>query len=79
MTSAADFRPGVFLGVAAGVVLLLGAVAAIVVWDPIGDLVRAFELPGWVSLAALGKVKFVLIAAFGLAVAVRELRRERGA
>jgi hypothetical protein len=79
-----------FLVVAAGGVVLLGAVAAIAVWDPIGALVHAADLPGWVSLSALpdvpgwllwalGKVKFVLIAAFGLAIAVRELRRRRGA
>jgi len=74
---------------AAGVALFLGAVAAIVVWDPIGSLVRAVDLPEWVSLSdlpdvprwllwALGKVKFVVIAAVVLVVAVRELRR-RGA
>jgi hypothetical protein len=90
MTSAADSRARLFLAVVAGGVLILAAAAAIVAWDPIGDLVRAVELPGWVSLSALpdvpgwllwalGKVKFVVIAAFGLAVAVRELRRERGA
>jgi hypothetical protein len=68
----------------------LGAVAAIVVWDPVGSLVRAIDLPGWVSLSdlpdvprwlpwALGKVKFVVIAVVVLVVAVRELRRGRGA
>jgi hypothetical protein len=75
---------------AAGVALFLGAVAAIVVWGPIGSLIRAVDLPEWVSLSdlpdvprwllwALGKVKFVVIAGVVLVVAVRELRRGRGA
>jgi hypothetical protein len=75
---------------AAGVALFLGAVAAIVVWDPIGSLVRAIDLPEWVSLSdlpdvprwllwALGKVKFVVIALVVLVVALRELRRRHGA
>jgi hypothetical protein len=71
MTSAADSRARLFLWAAAGVVLFLAAAAAIV-------LSALPDVPGWV-LWALGKVKFVLIAAFGLAVAVRELRRGRGA
>jgi hypothetical protein len=86
----AESRPRLLLGAVAGVVLVLGAVAAIVVWDPIGNLIRDVDLPGWVSLSglpdwprwllwALGKVKFVVIAAFVLAVAVRELRRRRAA
>ena len=75
---------------AAGVALFLGAVAAIVVWDPIVSLVRAVDLPEWGSLSdlpdvprwllwALGKVKFVVIAVVVLVVAVRELRSRRGA
>ena len=70
--------------------LFLGAVAAIVVWDPIVSLVRAVDLPEWGSLSdlpdvprrllwALGKVKFVVIVSVVLGVAVRELRRGRGA
>ena len=70
--------------------LFLGAVAAIVVWDPIGSLVRAVDLPelAWLSdlpdvprrlLWALGKVKFVVIAVVVVVVAIRELRRGRGA
>jgi hypothetical protein len=75
---------------AAGVALFLGAVAAIVVWDPIGSIVRAVDLPEWGSLSdlpdvprwllwALGKVKFVVIAVVVVVVAIRELRRGRGA
>jgi hypothetical protein len=75
---------------AAGVALFLGAVVAIVVWDPIGSLVRGVDLPEWLSLPdlpdvprwllwALGKVKFVVIAVVVLVVAGRELRRGRGA
>jgi hypothetical protein len=75
---------------AAGAALFLGAVVAVVVWDPIGSLVRAVDLPEWVSLSdlpdvprwllwALGKVKFVVIAVVVLVVAVREWRRRRGA
>jgi hypothetical protein len=75
---------------AAAVALFLGAVGAIGVWDPIGSLVRAVDLPEWVSpsdlpdvprwlLWALGKVKFVVIAVVVLVVAGRELRRGRGA
>jgi hypothetical protein len=75
---------------AAGAALLLGAVAAIVVWDPIGSLVRAVDLPEWVSLPylpdasrwllwALGKVKFVVIAVVVVVVAIRQLHRGRGA
>jgi hypothetical protein len=78
------------LWAAAGAALLLGALVAIVVWDPIGSLVRAIDLPEWGSLSdlpdvprwllwALGKVKVVLIALVVLAVAIRELRRRRGA
>jgi hypothetical protein len=74
----------------AGLVLLLGGVAAIVVWDPVGGLVRGIDLPEWVSLSALpdlprwlgwalGKVKFVVIAVVTLVIVVRELRRSRGA
>ena len=80
----------ILLVAAAGVVLFLSGVAAIVVWDPVGSLVRAVDLPEWVSLSdlpdvprwllwALGKVKFVLIAVVVVVVAVRELRRARGA
>ena len=74
----------------AGLVLLLGGVAAIVVWDPVGGLVRGIDRPEWVSLSALpdlprwllwalGKVKFVVIAVVTLVIVVRELRRSRGA
>jgi hypothetical protein len=85
-----DAQPRRSLVAAAGVALFLGAVAAIVAWDPIGSLVRAVDLPGWVSLSGLpdvprwllwvlGKVKFLVIAVVVLVVAVRELRRRRGA
>jgi hypothetical protein len=74
----------------AGVALILGAVAAIVVWDPVGSLVRPIDLPEWVLLSdlpdvprwllwALGKVKFVVIAVVVVGVGVRELRRRRWA
>ena len=80
----------ILLVAAAGVVLFLSGVAAIVVWDPVGSLVRAVDLPEWVSLSdlpdvprwllwALGKGKFVVIVSVVLVVAVRELRRRRGA
>ena len=89
MTEAAKPHRSVLVA-AAGVGLFLGAVVAIVVWDPIGSLVRAVDLPEWVSLSglpdvprwlvwALGQVKFVVIAVVVLVVAVRELRRGRGA
>ena len=89
MTEAAKPRRSLLVA-AAGVALFLGAVAAIVVWDPVGSLVRAVDLPEWVSLSdlpdvprwllwALGKVKFVVIAGVVLVVAVRELRSRRGA
>ena len=89
MTEAAKPRRSLLVA-AAGVALFLGGVAAIVVWDPIGSLVRAVDLPEWVSLSglpdvprwllwALGKVKFVVIAGVVLVVAVRELRSRRGA
>jgi hypothetical protein len=89
MIEAAKPRRGLLMAVA-GAALLLGAVAAIVVWDPIGSLVRAVDLPEWVSLSdlpdvprwmlwALGKIKFLVIAVVVLVVAVRELRRRRGA
>jgi hypothetical protein len=89
MTEAAVTRRRVAVATAAGV-LLAGAVVAVVVWDPVGSLVRALDLPEWASLSsvpdvprwllwALGKVKFVLIALVVLAAAVRELRRRRGA
>jgi bacteriorhodopsin len=81
MIVGAGSRLRLLLAAIAGVVLVLAAVAAIVVWDPVGDLVRVVDLPDvprWL-LWALGKVKFVVIAAVLLAVAVRELRRRRGA
>jgi hypothetical protein len=89
MTEAAKPRRSLLVA-AAGVALFLGVLAAIVVWDPIGSLVHAVDLPGWVSLSdvpdvprgllwALGKVKFVVIALVVLVAAVRELRRGRGA
>jgi hypothetical protein len=89
MTEAAKPRRSLLVA-AAGVALFLGAVAAIVIWYPIGSLVRAVYLPEWGSLSdlpdvprwlllALGKVKLVVIAVVVLVVAVRELRRRRGA
>jgi hypothetical protein len=71
---------------AGGAVALLAVVAAVVVWDPVGSLVRAVDLPlsdvadvpRWFWWA-LGKVKFVLLAFVALFVVVRELRRTRGA
>ncbi len=79
-----------FLVAAAGAALVLAPVVAIVVWDPVGTLVRAVDLPEWGSLSdlpdvprwllwALGKVKFVVIGVVVLVVAVRELRRRPGA
>jgi hypothetical protein len=75
---------------AVGAALVLAAIVAIVVWDPIGSVVRAVDLPEWGSLSdlpdvprwllwALGKIKFVVIGVVVLVVAVRELRRRRGA
>jgi hypothetical protein len=75
--------------VVAGAALLLGGLVAVVVWDPVGSVVRAVDLPDWGSQAALpdvprwlfwalGKVKFVVIAVVLLGV-VRALRRSRGA
>jgi|SRR5687768_5872666 hypothetical protein len=89
MSEAARTRRNVLVA-AAGVALFVGTVAVIVVWDPIGSLVRAVDLPEWVTLPdlpdvprwllwALGKVKFVVIAVVVLVVAIRELRRGRGA
>lgn len=89
VTEAAGPHRKVLLAVA-GAILLLGALGAAVVWDPVGGLVRAVDLPASVSLPdlpdvprwllwALGKVKFVLIAVAVLVVAVRERRRRRGA
>jgi TRAP-type mannitol/chloroaromatic compound transport system permease small subunit len=86
MTHAATSRRSLLIAVA-GAILLLGAVAAIVVWDPVGSLVRELDLPSvsdlpdlprWL-LWALGKVKFAVIAVVALVVVVRELRRTRGA
>jgi hypothetical protein len=89
MTEAAKPRRSPLVA-AAGVALVLGAVVAIVVWDPVGSLVRAVDPPEWGTLSdlpdvprwllwGLGKVKFVVIAVAVLVVAVRELRRRRGA
>jgi hypothetical protein len=89
MNEAAGSRRRTVVVVACAALLLTAAVA-IVVWDPIGSLVRAVELPegispsdlpdvpGWL-LWALGKVKLVVIAALLLVVAVRELRKRRAA
>jgi hypothetical protein len=89
MTDAAVPRRGLLLAIV-GPIVLVGAAVAIVVWDPVGSLVRGVDLPEWVSIStlpdlprwllwALGKVKFVVIAGVVLVVAVRELRRRRGA
>jgi hypothetical protein len=89
MTEAAGSRRRIVV-VVAGAALLLGAAVAIVVLDPIGSLVRDFEPPEGISpsdlpdvprwlLWALGKIKFVVIAAVLLVVAVREMRKRRGA
>ena len=86
MTHAATSRRSHLVAVA-GAIVLLGAVAAIVLWDPVGSLVRELDLPAvsdlpdlprWL-LWALGKVKFAVIAVIALVVVVRELRRTRGA
>jgi hypothetical protein len=74
----------------AGFILVLGAVAVVVIWDPIGSVVRAVDLPDAVTISdlpdaprwlfwGLGKVKFVLIALVVLVAVVRELRRRREA
>jgi TRAP-type mannitol/chloroaromatic compound transport system permease small subunit len=74
----------------AAATFFLGAVAVVVVWDPVGSVVRAIDLPEAVSISdlpdlprwlfwALGKVKFVLIALVVLVALIRELRRRRGA
>jgi hypothetical protein len=89
MTHAAAPHRKTLIAVAAAI-LLMGAVAAIVVWDPVGSLVRGVDLPDWASVSALpdlprwllwalGKVKFAVIAVVALVVIVRELRRARGA
>jgi len=86
MTHAATPRRTLLVAVA-GAIVLLGAVAAIVLWDPVGSLVRELDLPAVSDLPdlprwlwwALGKVKFAVIAVVALVVVVRELRRTRGA
>ena len=86
MTEAAPPRRR-FLIAVAGAILLLAAVATIVVWDPVGSLVRELDLPALSDLPdlprwllwALGKVKFFVIVAVALVIVVRELRRARGA
>jgi hypothetical protein len=86
MTGAAAPHRKLLLAVA-GAIVLLGAVAVVVVWDPVGSLVRELDLPAVSALPdlprwllwALGKVKFVVIAVIALVVVVRELRRTRGA
>jgi hypothetical protein len=89
VTEAAEPRRRVLVTVA-GAILLLGAVLAVVVWDPVGGLVRAVDLselvwlsdtpdvPRWL-LWALGKLKFVVVAVAVLVVVVREQRRRRAA
>ena len=89
MTEAAGSRRRLLIA-AAGAILLLGAVGAVVVWDPFGSLVRGLDLPEALSLSdlpdvprwllwALGKVKFGVVAVVVLVAVVRELRRRRGA
>jgi TRAP-type mannitol/chloroaromatic compound transport system permease small subunit len=89
MTDAATPRRTVFVTLA-GAILVLGAIVAIVVWDPVGSLVRGIDLPEWVSMSALpdlpgwllwalGKVKFALIALVVLVAVARDVRRKRGA
>jgi hypothetical protein len=71
----------------AAAALVLAAVAAVVIWDPILSLVRGLDLPASISLPnmpdlpdwlmfALGKGKYILIAAI-LAVAARRRRSGR--
>ena len=86
MTHAATPRRTLLMAVA-GAIVLLGAVAAILLWDPVGSLVRELDLPAMSALPdlprwllwALGKVKFVVIAVVTLVIVVRELRQSRGA
>jgi hypothetical protein len=86
MTHAARSRRGLLIA-GAGAIMLVGAVAAILVWDPVGSLVRELGLPALSDLPdlprwlwwALGKVKFALIALIVLVAVVRDVRRTRGA
>lgn len=60
------------------VALVLSAVAAVVIWDPLAGLARSFEVPDalpdvpdaprWL-LFLLGKAKYMLLAVIVLAVA----------
>jgi hypothetical protein len=83
MTETAEWRRRTAV-VLASAALVLAAVAAIVVWDPVGSVVRAVDLTGlpdvprWL-LWALGKVKFAVIGIIVLVALARELRRRRGA
>jgi hypothetical protein len=69
------------------VIVIVAVVAAVVVFDPVGSVVRGLDLPAVSDLPdlprwlwwALGKVKFVVIGVVALVVVVRELRRSRGA
>jgi hypothetical protein len=68
--------------------VVLAAVAAVVIWDPILSLVRSLDLPGSISLPdvpdlpnwlmfLLGKGKYILIAVIVTMAARRHSRRER--
>jgi hypothetical protein len=89
MTEAAGSRRRLLTALA-GFLVVLGAVAVVVIWDPVGSLVRSVDLPEGISrsdvpdvprwlLWALGKVKFALIGLVLLVAVVRELRRTREA
>jgi hypothetical protein len=83
MSEAADSRRRI-AAVVAWTALLLAGLVAVIVWDPVGSVVRAVGLPDlpdvprWL-LWALGKVKFVVVAVVALVVVLRELRRPGGA
>jgi hypothetical protein len=68
--------------------VVLAAVAAVVIWDPILSLVRSLDLPGSITLPdvpdlpnwltfLLGKGKVILIAVIVAMAAGRSVRREK--